>query len=158
MAERVKKPNCGFLILAFPALRYARRTNNKTCGQPQMNELRFSRKCSKNGVLLIRKALSIRAFFDDWRHAQQKSLKCRMIMFTQGRYLNTVFVRHFAKASAFMALRRWMRMAASAPKASLLPRKSISSAWSRRVMSDSNSWCSLSMMVSDTALWMMGKS
>lgn len=34
MAERVKKPNCGFLILAFPALRYARRTNNKTCGQP----------------------------------------------------------------------------------------------------------------------------
>ena len=35
MAERVKKPNCGFLILAFPALRYARRTNNKTCGQPQ---------------------------------------------------------------------------------------------------------------------------
>ena len=124
----------------------------------QMNELRFSRKCSKNGVLLIRKDLSIRAFFDDWRHAQQKSLKCRMIMFTQGRYLNTVFVRHFAKASAFMALRRWMRMAASAPKASLLPRKSISSAWSRRVMSDSNSWCSLSMMVSDTALWMMGKS
>ena len=80
------------------------------------------------------------------------------ILFTQGRYLNTVFVRHFAKASAFMALRRWMRMAASAPKASLLPRKSISSAWSRRVMSDSNSWCSLSMMVSDTALWMMGKS
>lgn len=35
MAERVKKPNCGFLILAFPALRYARRTNNKTCGQSQ---------------------------------------------------------------------------------------------------------------------------
>lgn len=39
MAERVKKPNCGFLILAFPALRYARRTNNKTCGQPQQKIL-----------------------------------------------------------------------------------------------------------------------
>lgn len=134
------------------------KANNKSCGQSQMNELRFSNFFSKNGVLLIRKALIYQGFFDDWRHAQQKSLKCGMIMFTQGRYLNTVFVRHFAKASAFMALRRWMRMAASAPKASLLPRKSISSAWSRRVMSDSNSWCSLSMMVSDTALWMMGKS
>lgn len=41
MAERVKKPNCGFLILAFPALRYARRTNNKTCGQPQKRKTPF---------------------------------------------------------------------------------------------------------------------